>query len=327
MFWAAIGVGMLINTVGGMVGGGPSRASMQRTHEQSMRSLRETLNDTSKLITSRQQPQVQSRFSFDFEPPPFPQKNFENLQQMQQGHAAQRQAQTDAMKNQVAQMKDRFFAENHYETAEGPDGKQHVQTDQEGRPQVAKGPETPQQKLVREEFDAGRRQQLSERQDVQKDAFLGKEKQDVQKFLAQHQDNLTSPQVQAELTRMMLDTQKRAFGLQQQHEDERWKVDLPPSEEMALAIEADLAELRQMEREQAAREEQSPDMLALMQHEQDVAILLGEQKQVAQRQRLEENFLMDPRKAMASASPPVDFGEVLPSYLSNSLYNMGIYTV
>lgn len=327
MFWAAIGVGMLINTVGGMVGGGPSRASMQRTHEQSMRSLRETLNDTSKLVTSRQQPQVQSRFSFDFEPPPFPQKNFENLQQMQQGHAAQRQAQTDAMKHQLAQMKDKFFAENHYETAEGPDGKPQVLTGQDGRPQVAKGPETPQQKLVREEFEGGKRQQLAETQDLQKDAFLGKEKQDVQKFLAQHQDNLTSPQVQAELTRMMLDTQKRAFGLQQQHEDERWKVDLPPSEEIAAAVEADLADLRQMEREQAAKEEQSPDMLALMQHEQDVAVLLGEQKQVAQLQKQEENFLMDPRKAMASASPPVDLGEVLPSYLSNSLYNMGIYTV
>ena len=284
-----------------------------------MRSLRETLNDTSARHLSPAAPgpvPLQLRFRAAA----LPQKNFENLQQMQQGHAAARGT-TDAMKHQLAQMKDKFFAGITMRPLR-PDGSPGL-TGQDGRPQVTKGG-TPSE-AGREEFEGGRRQRLAGPRT--KDAFLSKEKQDVQKFLAQHQDNLTSPQVQAELTRMMLDTQKRAFGLQQQHEDERWKVDLPPSEEIAAAVEADLADLRQMEREQAAKEEQSPDMLALMQHEQDVAVLLGEQKQVAQRQRLEENFLMDPRKAMASASPPVDLGEVLPSYLSNSLYNMGIYTV
>lgn len=327
MFWAALGVGMLINTVGGMIGGGPSRGDMQRMHDQSMRSLRNTLNDTSNTIASRREPQTQSRFSFDFEPPPFPQQNYEGLQQLQQGHAQERQAFTDQMKQNLAQMKDQFFAENHYETQPGPDGKPQVMTGEDGQPLVAKGPENPDQKVAREDFDASRRQQLGEKQDVQKDTFLNKEKQDIQKFLAHNQDNLSNPQVQAELTRMVVSTQKRAFGMQQQHEDERWKADLPPSEEIAAAVDGDLAKLRQMEKEQARNEEQSPDMRALLQHEQDVAILLSEQKEVAQKQKSDESWLMDPRKAMAATKAPVDLGEVLPSYLTNALFNMDIYTV
>ncbi len=327
MFWAALGVGMLINTVGGMVGGGPGRADAQRMQQQSMRSLRNTLNDTSNLVSARRESQVQSRFSFDFEPPAYPQQNFENLQQMQMDHAQQRQAFSDSMRQQLGQMKEEFFAQSHYETGIGADGKPKVMTGEDGQPLMAKGPETAEQKVVREEFDGGRRQQLAERQEVQKDTFLNKEKQELQKYLAQNQDNLSNPQVQAELTRMVVGTQKRAFGLQQQHEDERWKVDLPPSEEIAAAAEADLAELRQLERDQARNEEQSPDMKALMQHEQDVAILLGEQKQEAQRQKSEESFLVDPRKALAAQKHEVDLGEELPAYLSNSLFSMGIYTV
>lgn len=327
MFWAALGVGMLINTVGGMVGGGgPGRADAQRMQEQTMRSLRSTLNDTSNLVTSRKDAQVQSRFSFDFEPPAFPQQNYDKLQQLQQDHSQQRQAFTDSMKQQLGQMKDEFFAENHYETGQGPNGMAQVLTGENGQPLVAKGPETADQKVAREDFDEGRRQQLSQNQDNQKDTFLRSETKDLQTFLAQNKDNLANPQVQAELTRMVVGTQKRAFGLQQQHEDERWKVDLPPSEEIAAAAEGNLAELRQMERDQARNEEQSPDMKALMQHEQDVAVLISEQKEVSQRQKSDESFLQDPRKAFSAPKAPVDLGEVLPSYLSNSLYNMGIYS-
>lgn len=325
MFWAVLGVGMLINTIGGS--GGPSRSDMMRTHEQSMKSLKNTLNDTSNTVMGRRDAQVQSRFSFDFEPPPFPQKNYESLQQMQQANQQQRSAFTDGMKQQIGQMKDQFFAENHYETQPGPNGKPQVLTGENGQPVVAKGPETADGKVAREEFDAGRRQQLVEKQDAQKDTFLNKEKQETQQFLADNSNNLQNPQVQAELTRLVLNTQKRAFGLQQQHEDERWKVDLPPSEEIAMAVDGDLARLRQMEQEQARQEEQSPDMLALMQHEQDVSLLLGEQKQLAQQQKSEDNFLMDPRRMVAVKPVAQDLGEVLPSYLSSALYNMGIYSV
>ena len=292
-----------------------------------MRSLRNSLNDASQTVASRRDAQMPSRFSFDFEPPPFPQQNFENLQQLQQDHGQQRQAFTDSMKQQVAQMKDQFFAENHYETQPGPDGKPQVLTGEDGQPTVAQGAENPEQKVAREEFDAGRRQQLGEKQDVQKETFLNREKQDIQKYLAQNQDNLTNPQVQAELTRMVVGTQKKAFGLQQQHEDERWKVDLPPSEEIAQAVDGDLALLRQMEQEQARKEEESPDMRALIQHEQDVAVLLSEQKEVAHEQKAEENWLIDPRRAMAATKPAPDLGEVLPSYLADSLYSMWIYSV
>lgn len=326
-FWAALGVGMLVNTVGGMIGGGgPSRADAMRQHDASMKSLRNTLNQTTGMVTQRRESPVQSRFSFDFEPPPFPQQSFDNLQQMQQQHGQQRQAFTDQLKQQVAQAKEQFFAENHYETADGPDGKPKVQVGEDGQPQVRQGAENPTQKVAREEYEGGKRQQLADQQTTQKDAFLNKERQDVQRFLADNQNNLANPQVQAELTRMVVGTQKRAFGLQQQHEDERWKVDLPPHEETVAMVDDNLAQLRQMEKDHAKAEEQSQDMQSIMDHEQKVAALLGEQKMVAQQQKAEEAFLKDPRQAFAALQAPPDFAEVLPSYLTNALYNMGIYS-
>lgn len=328
-FWAVVGAGVLINTVQGMIGG-PNRGAMMRQQEASMRAFRETLNQTSGLVTQRAQPQPSSRPTFDFEPPPFPQQSFERLQDLQQGHQAQRLQVTDQLKGQVTRMKEQFFAERHYETTVTPEGKPQLVLGEDGRPQVRPGPEQPLQRQAREEFEAVSRRELAESHTAQRDSFLEQEKGATERFLAGHADNLSNPQVQAELTRMMVSTQKKAFGLQQQHEDERWRIDLPPDEELVASVEESLSGLRRLEQEQVLAEEQSEDYRVLLAHDQEVAALLGEQKQVARQEKMEEVFLKDPRRAFAvtgARDATTDFSEVLPAYLTSSLFEMGIYSV
>jgi hypothetical protein len=317
---------MLINTLQGL--GGPNMNDMRAQQEKMMKDLRDTLNQTNKLVTSHTGPEFQPRFAWDFEPPPFPEQNFQNLQKLQQEHYQQRQAFTENLQQQLAQMKEEFFAENHYQTKPGPDGKPQVALNDQGKPIIEKGPENAEQRVAREQFESARKQELGDRQAAQKDSFLKQEKQNIQQFLAQNHNNLADPSVQAQLQQMVAATQKRALGLQNKHEDERWKVDLP-TEEMVAFVDGQMDQFRQMQEEQAAREEASPDMRALMEHQQQVAAILAEQKDIARRQQEDDSFLLDPRKRMAALQQPreVDLGRVLPGYLANSLYNMGIYDV
>lgn len=326
MFWAVLGIGMLINTLSGGMGG-PSRAQAQRQFEASMRSLRATLEESNQAVLQRYEAKVPT-YQWEFEPPPYPQKNYANLQRLQQHHLEMRQGFRQQLRHQVDQAKTRFFAENHYETRpQGPDQEPRVLVGKDGRPVVKKGPETPQQQVARQEFERARRRETEERQVQQKDRFLQQQQQNVRQFLTAHQAILGDPNVQAQLQRMLTETHRKALDLERRHEEERWKVDLPPSEEIVAVVDQGLAELRQLEEDQALIEEQSPDMRALMEHEQKIAQLLSEQKQVARQRRQEEAFLQDPRQALAAAREAPDFAEVLPAYLTNALYNMGIYSV
>ena len=77
-------------------------------------------------------------------------------------------------------------------------------------------------------------------------------------------------------------------------------------------------------------EENSEDAKALMEHDQEVASILYDHKQRAQQEKSEENFTMDPRKMMAMAQQrrePKDVGKSLPSYLTNAMYELGVYSV
>ena len=134
--------------------------------------------------------------------------------------------------------------------------------------------------------------------------------------------------MQAQLQQLIVTTQKKAFQLQQNHEDERWKDDLPPDQDIAATVDGGLAQMRNLEQQQAQTEENSPDMKDMMEHEQQVAAMLTEQKELARSQKEDDSFLQDPRKMMASSGQfNSDFSQVLPGYLTNSLYNMEIYQI
>ncbi len=112
--------------------------------------------------------------------------------------------------------------------------------------------------------------------------------------------------------------------------DERWRVDLPPDEKIAAKLDSGLKQLRDMDQEHVEAEENSPDAKELMEHDQKVAAILYDHKKNAQQEKSDENFTMDPRKMMAAAQQrrePKDVGQSLPSYLTNAMYELGVYSV
>ena len=145
-----------------------------------------------------------------------------------------------------------------------------------------------------------------------------------------NRDKLDNPYVHGELQKMVVNTKKKSLDLQQQHEDERWRADMPPSEEIAVKLDNGLKTLHDMDREHVQAEEDSPDAKELMEHDQKVAAILYDHKKNAQQEKTEENFTMDPRKMMAMAQQrrePRDVGQALPSYLTNAMYDLGVYSV
>lgn len=317
-----MGIGLLINTIQGMSQANNARAQiaqMQRQTDQMAADL---------SLLDRDEPELKSPITFDFKVPEYPEKAYKNLHQMQQNHFGERTQLEQSLQKELGQMKQEFFEENHYETKLGRDGKPEVASGKDGRPNPQKGPENPQQRLAREGFEAGKRQDLASKQADQKEAFTKKETQNVKQFLAQNATVLGDPVRQGELQRMIVDGKKKALKLQQEHEDERWKIDLPPSQEIMAKADQGLTQLREMEERHAEAEENSEDLQELLAWDREVSTAMQEEKKAARASRQDDNFLMDPRKMMATASAqkPENFSEVLPAYLTNALFEMGIYS-
>lgn len=325
-----MGVGLLINTIQAMQGQGEMN-QMKSQMESQNAAMMKSLKESGGYTLSKKGAEVKSTMNWDFQAPPFPDKNYKNVQQMQMGHVQERQEFTQRLQKDVADMKKEFFGSNHYQTKPGANGKPEVATNEHGQPLLGKGAENADQKLARLQFENVRKTELADRQADQREKFMSSERTQVTEFLSQNKEQLTNPYVQGELQKMVVDTKKKALQLAQDHEDERWKVDLPPISEMASKVETGLQQMREMDAQHLAAEEKSPDMKALLEHDQQVAAILADQRDLAAQGKNDEEFLKDPRKQMAAAATQTrvtrDVGEVLPGYLTNALYDLGVYQV
>jgi len=326
MMWAIMGVGMLFNALQGNSQAAQAREMQQAQQAEtqkmlkSMQTQQQTMNETpfSAML------QIQTGL------PEYPEENYNNLQEMQLGHMDARQSFTDQLQNDLQSAKTAFFENNHYETKLGSEGRPQVATDESGKPKVAQGKEMPEQKTVRLGFESEKKAEASDRQTAQKEQFLSKERENFKEFLAMNREQLHNPYIQGELQKMVVSSRKKSLELQQNHEDENIRIDLPPDEQIAAKVDQGMAQLRELDRKHIQAEEDSPDAKALLEHEQKVASILYDHKQRAQQEKGDADFLMDPRKMVAAAQAkkqPRDVGQVLPSYLTNHLYDMGIYSV
>lgn len=324
--WAVMGIGLLINTIQGAQQSSQMRAQIAQM-QQRTDAMGKSLRSDSALLQHKS-PEVKSMVSFDFDAPDFPKQNFDNLQKMQMNHLGERNQMQQNLQQELGSMKEQFFKENHYETRFGSQGKPEVVLKDDGQPQVQKGPEGPEQRLAREGYESSKKAELANKHADQQETFTKKETQNMKQFLAQNANALGDPVRQGELQKMIVESKKKALKLQQDQEDERWKVDLPPSVEIHQKADEALAQFREMEERHAMAEENSEDVQALMAYDQKVAAVLAEKKEEIRAQRQQDNFLMDPRKMMAQvAAPPADFSQQLPGYLTNALFEMGIYSV
>lgn len=324
MIWAVMGVGMLVNAIQGN-----AQAAQQREMNQAQQA------ESARMMKQMQQQQVamnenpfQNLLDIQTGLPDYPEENFANLQEMQLGHADARQAFTDELGADLQSAKVAFYDENHLETKVAEDGSHEVALGPDGKPVPKFGGENSDQKMARLTLEGKQKSETADKHSAQKDQFLAKEKENFKEFLAQNREQLNNPYVHGELQRMVVNTKKKSLDLQQNQEDERWRLDAPPDDSIGAKLDAKLADLHDMDRRHLEAEEQSPDAQALMEHDQKVAAILDGHKQKARDEEADEDYMMDPRKMMAAASnrsKPKDLGQQLPAYLSNAMYEMGIY--
>ena len=326
MMWAVMGVGMLFNAIQQN-----SQAAQAREMQQGQQA---EMQKMMKSMTAQQQSMNDTPFNNMLEIqtglPEYPQENFSNLQDMQMGHMDARASFTAELDNDLQTAKTAFFQDNHYETELGADGRHQVAVGEEGQPNVKFGGENQDQKMARLGFEGEKKSELTEKHATQKEQFLNKEKENFKEFLAMNRERLENPYVHGELQKMVVASKKKSLDLQQNQEDERWRVDMPPSEEIAAKLDTGLKKLHAMDHEHMQAEENSEDTKALMEHDQEVAGILYDHKQRAQQEKSEDNFTLDPRKMMAMAQQrrePKDVGKSLPSYLTNAMYELGVYSV
>lgn len=326
MLWAVMGVGMLFNAIKGN-----QQAAQMREMQQAQQAQNQAML---KSMQAQQRAMNESPFASMLQIqtglPDYPEQSFANLQNMQSQHMDARQTFVQSLDQELQQAKTAFFEEKHYDTKLGADGKREVATREDGKPVVKQGPETPETKLPRLAFEGQKKSELQDLHNQQKDSFLAKERESFKEFLAQNREQLGNPYVQGELQRMVVNTRKKSLELQQSQEDDRFRVDMPPSEEIAAKIDNGMKKLHDLDRQHVEAEENSEDAKELMEHDQQVAAILYEEKQKAQQEKNDGDFLLDPRKMMAAAqqrNQPRDVGQVLPSYLTNAMYDLGIYSV
>ena len=328
MIWAAMGIGMLFNAIQGAGQRNQMNEMMQAQQAEHARLMKSMQAQESAM----NQTSFTRMLEFQTGLPEYPEENFNNLQEMQLGHLDARQAFTEQLSNDLQSAKTAFFENNHYETKVADDGKNQVALNEEGQPNVKQGAENGEQKLARLTFEGQKKAELSDKHQQQKETFLNKERENFKEFLAMHRDQLQNPAIQNELQRMVVNTKKKSLELQQNQEDERWRVDMPPSEEIASRLDTGLKQLREMDQRHLQAEEESPDAKALLEYDQKVAAILYDHKQRARQEREQNDggLMLDPRKMMAAVQArqqPRDVGEALPSYLTNALYELGVYSV
>ncbi len=325
MMWAVMGIGMLINTIQANKMKGQFNQTFQ-ANQQQMQRMEQNLKSGEAFRQGFMQSGPKLNMGFDR-----PTQAYQGLENLQNQNFQERQQVEGKMRQDFGKMKDDFFKKNHYETEFGNKGKGQVVTNEEGKPKVKAGPESPPQKTVRQHFESSKRLELANKHSAQADQFLKQETVKVKEFLAEHATHLTDPIVQGELSKLVVQGKKKSLKMQQEQDDERWRSDMPPTNEIQEAVEFGLRDLRDMENRHMESEENSPDHQAILDFEQEFAAAMSEEKSRIEAQKADEQFLMDPRKMMqmasASETPKQRFDQVLPGYLVENLFQMGIYEV
>jgi hypothetical protein len=265
--------------------------------------------------------------------PEFPQQAADNLQDMQMQHAQQLQTLSDQFLQTSTALKSNFLNDNHLATttptatAQEPNPEPQVALDDNHQPVVQKGPENAVQQQARETFEDQSQNTLSAQHSDQTQQFVQDQKQNVQQFLADNKPDLSNPAIQQQLHNMLGGMQKKAWQLQTDQEREMLKHDAY-TPEMQTNVDNYVNQKSTLVQQQNQEQEDSPDAQVLYQHQQDLGAMLQQKRDQLQESQQESSFLTGPpRFNSAPDEGPADVAKVLPPYLSDALYGMGIYQV
>jgi hypothetical protein len=261
-------------------------------------------------------------FSFDFQAPDPPEGAMQQFGQMVSRQEGERVSFLNDMNHEKNQMKDDFYKDNHMKTEKGSDGKSLIAMEENGKAIFSKGAETQEHKQTREAFENGQKTEMFSRHLGEKNQFVEQQKQQFSTFLDSNKFQLQNPGIQNELQRMIADGQKKALKLQDKHEEEFYKIDLP-TEKMKEKMGDKLQEYKDLREEHENKQKESPEGIKLAKYQQDLVALLDEKRAEAREKKKEEMFLQDPRKTMKNP-PKQELASVFPMNVVTSLEAFGI---
>lgn len=321
-FFGIMAIPMAMNLLGGMFR--PKPPSFNPSYFSSMNSSLSSrmAKHSASMQKMWEKPPTPRKVSFDFDVPKFPQEAGTKFEQIQQQHEGERMTFLNKMQNDKAKMKEEFFAKNHCETKEGPDGKSKVVT-KNGKPVMQPGKESAPQKSVRLSYEATQKAEMFAKHAGKKQEFVQQQKGQITQFLDGNKFQLHNPGIQGELQKTIADAQKKSIKLQDEHEEEYYKMDLPPVKGMEGKIDKDLEKYREMQAKQMEEQENSPQARELADYQQDLVALLDAKRAEARDRRKSEMFLRDPRKMLANP-PRQDIAVVLPMNMVAALEQFGI---
>lgn len=325
--WAVQGIGLLINTIQGM-------AQKQQQSAQLAQMQAKTMAQAAKLKAGMDKGLNIKGGGIMGGPSTsiyvdFPEKAYKGFQELQQGNLSERMGLESSLRKDFGDSKNEFFKDHHYKTEFGSQGKGKVVLGADGKPEVKLGAESADLKAARDAFEAQNRKDIADKHASQLDKFTRGEADKCKDFLRQNAACLTDPGVHSELQKMIVAGKKKSLKLQQDQEEERWKSDMPPTEEIQGQVEFGMTQLRDMGQRHVRSEEASPDHAEILNYHEEFAQAAAEERGKIEATKADNNFLLDPRKmmAMASAPPEQRFDKVLPGHLTESLFQMGVYEV
>ncbi len=325
MMWAVMGIGMLVNTIQGASQARQQNAQLAQMQQQNLAAankMKAGMQNGLGIKPGGIMAGPSTSIYVDY-----PEQAFKNFNQLQSGNLSERMGLESKLNKNLGNMKDSFFKENHFKTEFGK--RAELVLDDNGRPQVQKGPESADQRMVRENFEAQNRNALASKHADQMDAFTKGEADKARTFLQNNAAHLTDPGIQSELQKMIVDGKKKSLKLQQEQDDEKWRSDMPQTDEIKEGLQMGMKDLRDMEKRHVESEEKSPDHQAILDYNREFASACAEEKNTISAKKSDDNFLLDPRKmmAMTTEAPKKRFDEVLPGHLTEQLFQMGVYQV
>jgi len=246
---------------------------------------------------------------------------YSNFNAMQTRHLQERRELEEQLRQRFAAFKESFFARYHYETVFEDQGEGRVLPGQDGKPLLKEGAESAQHKAARQLFESSERLKLSPQQDRELNELVQEEAAAIKAFLKQNSSSLRDPQVQKELQKQILMGKMKALKLQREHQDQRFRVDMPPAAESVEMVSLGLQELRRMEDRHISLEEASSDQRMILEFEGEAVVKMDDPQRPNPVAKAPVSILQRGK----SGPPKQRLEEVFPRYLVALLYQLGIY--
>jgi hypothetical protein len=320
-FLAIMGVNLAMNLIGKLFR--PKVPAYNPTYFSSMsKSLAQNSAQMQKLW---EMPKESQRFAFDFEVPDPPGNAGKKFAELVEGNENERTAYLNKFQQKKNEVKEEFFSKNHYKTEADDQGKHRVAL-RDGKPTVEQGKEMPEQRSARTNYELTTKAEMFTKHANEKQTLVQEQKQHLMTFLDSNKFQLANPGVQGELSKLVVDSQKKALKMQEDHEEEFYKIDLPVKEMQAM-VDENMLEYRQMKQKHEEIENNSNEAKQLANYQQDLVAFLDAKRAEVREQQKADMFLMDPRKFMKGETKTPDLASVLPMNLTVALDAFDIHSL